>query len=275
MSRRNRRNTLLPRQREPSDLAYRAALLGVARRAQQTIRAELVALLRRRTDAADDSERNELQALFRRLRAKVEEPRATQLAKKFVLDGERANRKAMNEQYKQLVKIDVFHGNRALEGVMRRRASENIDLIKSIPAELLNDVERVVMPRVLAADRVETLITDVQERFSVSDNRAQLIARDQVGKFNSQLTRVRQEGLGVNGYTWSTSRDQRVRHDHAELEGRSFLYSDPPIVDVRTGRRANPGEDFQCRCQALASVSDVLDALGVSADEDVIVDLDV
>jgi uncharacterized protein with gpF-like domain len=46
-----------------------------------------------------------------------------------------------------------------------------------------------------------------------------------------------------------------VRKRHRELgamseSGTVFKYSEPPIVDVRTGRRANPGEDFQCRCTA-------------------------
>jgi SPP1 gp7 family putative phage head morphogenesis protein len=78
-----------------------------------------------------------------------------------------------------------------------------------------------------------------------------LIARDQILKANADLSRTRMQRVGVTRYRWSTSRDVRVRADHAALEGTMQTFSDPPVVDQRTGRRANPGVDFQCRCVAI------------------------
>ncbi len=53
---------------------------------------------------------------------------------------------------------------------------------------------------------------------------------------------------GITQYTWSTSKDERVRPSHAELEGEQFSYDDPPEVD---GEPANPGEPILCRCVPL------------------------
>lgn len=274
MQQRKRRQLarVLPRMCEPSDLAYRSDLLDVARAAQKTIRARLERWLRGRTDA---NEKDELAALFRRIRLKTSEAAAAVapgIARRFVKDTAEANRGAMNAQYAQVIKVEPFVSNRGLGRAMRSRVRTNVELITSIPEQLLDEVEAVVSPAVEIGLRVEDILRQVQERFGVSDSRAQLIARDQVGKFNGQLARARQEALGISEYVWSTSKDQRVRPDHVELEGKAFSYDAPPIVDHRTGRTANPGEDFQCRCQALPRVEALLDNLGISDSPDTTID---
>ena len=258
----------LPRMREPSDLAYRSDLLDVARMTQKTIRDALARWLRARQDS---SEGDELKALFRRIRLKTSEAVAAVapgIARRFVRDTAEANRGAMNAQYARVIKVEPFGSNKGLERAMRTRVRTNVELITSIPEQLLDEVEAVVSPAVETGLRVEEILQQLQERFGVSDSRAQLIARDQVGKFNGQLARERQEALGISEYVWSTSKDQRVRPDHSELEGKAFSYDAPPIVDQRTGRTANPGEDYQCRCQALPRVEALLDSLGISDSPD-------
>ena len=51
---------------------------------------------------------------------------------------------------------------------------------------------------------------------------------------------------GFDRYVWTTKKDDRVRPDHARLEGRICSWNDPPVVDLRSGRRRHPGEDYQC-----------------------------
>lgn len=265
------RKTVLPRMREPSDLAYRSDLLAVARGAQRILRVNLEPWLKQRTDSGGD----ELAQLFARMRIKAEQQvhaAAALVAGRFVRDAERANRAAMNTQYKTLLRIDPFKGNLGLETTMRARVRANVQLIESIPVELLEQVEEVVRPAVSTGLRVEELMKQVQGRFDVSDSRAQLIARDQVGKFNGELARERSQSLGVETYVWSTSKDQRVRSDHAHLEGSVQRYDAPPVVDQRSGDTGNPGDDYQCRCQALPQVSALLDALDVPDEIDVVED---
>lgn len=54
---------------------------------------------------------------------------------------------------------------------------------------------------------------------------------------------------GFQYYVWTTKKDSKVRPDHARLEGRIINWNDPPVVDLRSGRRAHPGGDYNCRCQ--------------------------
>ena len=51
---------------------------------------------------------------------------------------------------------------------------------------------------------------------------------------------------GFQYYVWTTKKDDRVRPDHARLEGRIINWNDPPVVDLKSGRRRHPGEDYQC-----------------------------
>jgi SPP1 gp7 family putative phage head morphogenesis protein len=130
----------------------------------------------------------------------------------------------------------------------------NVELIESLPTRLFDDLEQLLNDR--ANTPVAELAKEIQERFEVSDSRAALIARDQVLKLNGQATELQHQEAGIERYTWSTSRDERVRDGHEHLEGKEFDYAHPPVVDERSGRRANPGQDFQCRCVALPILPD-------------------
>ena len=121
---------------------------------------------------------------------------------------------------------------------------ENIKLIKSIEAKYLEDVQGIVTRGVQRGGLVKDIQKDIRSRYGVTKNRAKLIARDQTAKFNSTLTRLKQESVGVQLYQWSTSLDGRVRDSHSANEGRVFSWNNPPST-------GHPGEDVACRCVAI------------------------
>lgn len=127
----------------------------------------------------------------------------------------------------------------------------NVDLIKSIPKNSLGDMEDIVLNGVKSGKTVKSVMQDIQHTYGVSRNKARFLARDQMSKLNADIAQFQQTDAGVEEYIWSSSGDGRVRDRHKELDGKKFKWSDPPIVDKRTGRRAHPGQDYQCRCVAL------------------------
>jgi uncharacterized protein with gpF-like domain len=110
---------------------------------------------------------------------------------------------------------------------------------------------------------VSDLVRLIQEQTDVDQSRALLWARDQTTKLYSAVTEERHTSLGIEEYVWTTANDEIVRGDpngkwplrngkggdHYSLNGRTFRYDDPPVVD-HTGRTANPGRDYVCRCIA-------------------------
>jgi SPP1 gp7 family putative phage head morphogenesis protein len=119
---------------------------------------------------------------------------------------------------------------------------ENTDLIVSLCKDQVSDLRTSILERTQGL-RVEQIRSLIRERFSVSESRADLIARDQTLKLNAQMTRENYKRANVSRYVWTTTRDERVRDAHAELDGKVFSFDEPP-------EPGNPGEDFQCRCVA-------------------------
>lgn len=155
------------------------------------------------------------------------------------------NAQQMSGQLSGIVEIDLFGagGEPWLAKEMGAFVQQNVDLITSLPDQYLDQVSTIISTSVRAGYRVEEIAAEMEERYDVSKSRAALIARDQVGKFNGQLTEARQKDLGVEEYTWRGVGDARERDSHRILNNTIQRWDDPPDV-------GHPGEDIQCRCWA-------------------------
>lgn len=127
--------------------------------------------------------------------------------------------------------------------------TENMKLwIKKWCEEEIVELRESVEENAMEGYRFDKLIDKIQQRYGVSVNKAKFLARQETALFVSKFNEQRVKEAGVRAYQWSTAHDRRVRDDHKDLDGQMFFFDQPPIVDIRTGRRANPGEDFNCRC---------------------------
>ncbi len=140
----------------------------------------------------------------------------------------------------------------------------NIALIKSLAGKQITEIRTLLERAEIGAWRVEELRSKIQDQFKVAKSKADLLARDQVLKFNGELTKTRQTAAGIRQYIWTTSNDERVRPDHAVLDGTTQSWSDPPIVDESEGRTGHPGEDYQCRCTPYPVLDEAPDDLAPS-----------
>ena len=97
---------------------------------------------------------------------------------------------------------------------------------------------------------------------SLSDKHCKLLARDQMGKLNGQITQAQMQEIGLDLYVWSTSYDDRVRDSHALMEGLLCRWDDASVCSYDNGKTweprpagavdLHPGQDIQCRCVGLA-----------------------
>ena len=132
----------------------------------------------------------------------------------------------------------------------------NVSLIKSIPAQYFDRIEKTIIDNFTGGFRHEAIIKDLQNDYDVTESRARLIARDQTSKMNGEIAEDRMRDLGIDSYVWSTSLDERVRETHMELEGLQFSWDSPPEV-------GHPGQDYQCRCCAIPVLD--LSELGIES----------
>ncbi len=127
--------------------------------------------------------------------------------------------------------------------------SDNMELwIKNFCEEQITELRGIVEENAKKGYRFDRLVKKVQGRYDVSKTKAEFLARQETSLFVSEHRKERFTDAGVIEYIWRTAGDTEVRKGHKELNGRTFRYDDPPIVDEATGRRANPGCDYNCRC---------------------------
>ncbi len=137
----------------------------------------------------------------------------------------------------------------ASRNILREEYSENMKLsIQKFTEETIKDLREKTEENATAGYRFDRLADIIQDRYKVSAKKAEFLARQETSLFMSEFRKNRFSEAGVTRYIWRTSGKPTVRHDHKALNGRTFFYSDPPIVDKATGRRRNPGQDYGCQC---------------------------
>lgn len=173
-------------------------------------------------------------------------PNAKELAKKVVYAQKKQSDKLLNDLLIEQTGIDfsALMRDEPLQAVIDDAINANVSLIKSIPQQYFDKVEQAILLGMQGGVLHKTLSDDLQKIHKQTQNRAKLIASDQLGKIHSRLTQVRQQNLGITHYRWSTSRDERVRDSHRHKDGQIFAWSDPPAD-------GHPGFAIRCRCVAI------------------------
>ena len=180
------------------------------------------------------------------------------------------NRSELMRIGKTSLGIDLFTSEPWLRSDLRAFAEDNARLINTLPQKALTDVGRVVSVGVRQGQSLQDVTGAVAKLNGVTLRRAKLIARDQVGTLNSQLTQLRQREIGVTTYEWNTVRDERVRGApsgrypnarprHDVMHGMLCRWDDPTVYQrpgetkwlkrsTIGGPEAHPGEPIMCRC---------------------------
>lgn len=178
--------------------------------------------------------------------------RAAQVAMTLGQQSERVNtfnRNQWNKIAEATIGVNAIKSTNKTDEAIRAWSFENSLLIKTIPEQLLSQVATVTANGMRQGLSIRDLQKEITQRFNVADSRAEVIARTEVGKLNSQLTKTRMEAAGVTKYRWQASMDERTRPEHAARNGRIYEWSKPPSG-------GHPGEDFQCRCVAIPVFDD-------------------
>lgn len=202
------------------------------------------------TDAADvgqvlDAARAKHAAKWTRDRfAAVVQPHASNV--------ELFQKKQLNNVLRAIVSVDVVGAEPWIAPAIAEFTRENVSLIKTIPNVFFDDVEKNLARQIGDGVRWEEMVTGIEGTYNLAAQRAELIARDQAGKFYGDLNRVRQVDLGITKSVWCTSNDNRVRDEHAAREGVSFEWSEG--IDGET-----PGEPVLCRCYGAPDIAALLE----------------
>lgn len=163
--------------------------------------------------------------------------------------------KNLDKKFNKSIKVHSISFNDLLPEAKEKIAKEwsnNLELfVKDFTDNQIIELREFTQQNATAGFRASELEAKLRKEFNISKNKAKFLARQETSLFTANYTKQRYQTAGIDEYVWSTSQDERVRDDHKRLNGKRFSFDDPPIVDLNTGKKANPGEDFGCRCVAM------------------------
>ena len=162
------------------------------------------------------------------------------------------NKAGIGKQMESALGVNPLNYEPNLEPVFQAFVAENVDLIKSLNGEVLDKSTKIIKTGVTQGLSRNEISVQLQGLVGLGTRRANLIARDQVGKFYGQLTKQRHKETGIEKFVWTTSNDDKVRDEHAELEGQEFTWE-------KGADGIYPGSEIQCRCVAQAVLTDIID----------------
>lgn len=205
------------------------------------------------TIATDEAPVAELQKTMNRLarqwRKKFTET-AARLAKHFAEDVTDRSDATLKKALKDGGFAVEFTMSAPMRDALNATIRANVQLIKSIPAKYLDEVQGAVMRSVQAGRDAGSLSKFIQKEYGVARRRAALIARDQNNKATAAMTRARRIDLDLTEAIWMHSHAGEVpRPSHVKMDGKKFDIR-KGMYDKDEGRYVQPGELINCRCSS-------------------------
>lgn len=226
---------------------YLRQLLAILKAINNDFETQVIKRLKRKDyiadDATDDVE-DKIEVIIKAWSSDSFRRLARKRAERFVLSVVKSTSRKFG--------IDRFKSP-LIQSYLKRTIAQNTQLITSLASDHANAVANIVYNNIVQGERIETIVENIQA-YGVTRARAKLIAYDQVSKALGQISRIEQTSAGFEYFRWRTSKDERVRKSHKELEERITKYGkgvyrwdDLPTID---GVPMYPGSDFRCRCVA-------------------------
>ncbi len=136
---------------------------------------------------------------------------------------------------------------------------ENSQLIVTLPHKIALQASKHAYQQFTNGVRSDTIVKQMRPYMThLKTWEIKRIARTEVAKADTAITRVRADDLGLNWYVWRTSKDARVRESHKLMNGVLVNWHDTPAPEVLAGEtsqgRYDAGNIWNCRCVALPLV---------------------
>lgn len=155
--------------------------------------------------------------------------------------------------------------NQGLKSDIEIQIEENASLIKTLPTDVAKKVTNDISDMALKGMRASEIAKVIREQTDKhSRASAKLIARTEVSKTTTALTKARCDNLDLHWYVWRTMEDgDRVRKSHRIMEGVLVNWNEPPSPEALAGEKSvgnyHAGNIWNCRCypEPLIEIDDI------------------
>ena len=187
-----------------------------------------------------------LQAALRRY-ADALEPWAKAVGQRMVTEVAAADRESWRKTSATIGRllhkeIQTAPTGRAMQDALTRQ----VDLITSLPRDAADRVHKLTTEGMAQGRRTAAIAAEIARTGEVTRSRADLIARTEVSRTATELTKARAAHVGSTHFIWRAHHDDSTRPTHRALDGQAFRWDEPPECDP--GHHALPGGIWNCRC---------------------------
>lgn len=178
--------------------------------------------------------------------AEVIRPWASSVAEKMVAEVDMANRRDWREHTNAMgVAMRQELESSPTGAVVQAALAEQVKLITSMPTRAAERVHRLAQETMSTGKRPAELVEEIMKQGDVTAAQARTIARTEVGRVQTELTKTRALSIGSEGYIWRTAQDVDVRDSHKAMNGKFVRWDSPPTLDGMVG---HAGQLPNCRC---------------------------
>ena len=236
------------------ELEYRRKLQDLLHEMQEDVKKELTAYLKKNTaqDSDDDTWAQIMKWLRKKWYKKYDE-KSREFAE-WITDKTRKRTSAqVMRKLKQMGMTLKPHYSKQDKEMIREITINNVALIKSIPQQYLYTVQQAVNNAFItgfdmqsATETINEILAPVDEK---SNNRAALLARDQMNKTTQQFAIFEAKAVGATKGRWiHVPGKYSSRITHIKMNGQTFNLDDG-LYDSDVHRNVKPGELVYCNCQ--------------------------
>lgn len=199
-------------------------------------------------DAMDDIDRILDRLRDTAMNVTFDDPKLLRTARRFVEELNQRQRRNFVAQVQRVIGFDPTVNEPWLSSFLNTAVQENVSWIKSIATDYHDKINTIIIQGVRRGISINDMAHDIVHVGDVSLKRGRFIARDQLGSLHGDLTKARQQRLGLKKFRWVTADDERVRDSHEELHDKIFTWEDGARNE--RGEQIWPGTDYNCRCYA-------------------------
>ncbi len=140
-------------------------------------------------------------------------------------------------------------GTDGLNSFVNAKSLETIGQVVKLKNEMVENLSQNTLRLMSAGKKLDTLYEEVRNNKQKNLNKSELVSRNELKAFNTQLNNKRAQNLGIQKAVWNTVGDERSRPCHLKRDGKEFDI-EKGLYDPCDGEWLKPGEEINCRCYA-------------------------
>ncbi len=123
--------------------------------------------------------------------------------------------------------------------------------VKKWEAKNISKMREDVAKIVTDGARIPTIQKYFETRWGIAENKAKFLAVNESHLAGSVIQATRYQDMGFTHFKWGRSSSREKRKLHEEYYGKTFAYSDPPIIDEKLGQKGLPRQIWNCKCHIM------------------------